>query len=36
MGKGSNAQKKQQAQERNQKAKGKTDEERKAARLKSE
>lgn len=36
MGKGSNVQKKQQAQLRNQKNQGKTEEERKAARLKSE
>ena len=36
MGKGSNVQKKQQAQERANKSKGKTEEERKAARLKSE
>jgi len=36
MGKGSNVQKKLQAQERNQKNKGKTEEERKAAREKSE
>jgi hypothetical protein len=35
MGKGSNVQKKQQAQLRNQKDKGKTDEERKAAAIKT-